>query len=112
MKILTAAALALVIGGCARAAPDTAVDPRAGATLVVDNQSTLEMNIYALRGAQRVRLGQARALQSTTLRIPADLVTGFALRFLADPIGSRRTPISEEISVWPGETVEIRIPPS
>jgi hypothetical protein len=113
MRLLAAVALALVIGACVRAAPGAAADPaRAGATLVVDNQSTLEMTVYATRGAERVRLGQARSLQSTTLRIPSDLVGGFALRFIADPIGSNRTPISEEITVWPGDTVEIRIPPS
>ena len=113
MRFLAAAALALAIAGCARATPGTAAGPAsAGATLIVDNQATFEMTIYALRGAQRVRLGQARALQSTTLSIPPDLVSGFALRFIADPIGSSRTPISQEITVWPGDTVEIRIPPS
>lgn len=112
MKSLLTLTLALLLAACVQAAPGASADPsRAGATLVVENQSTLEMTVYAIRGAARVRLGQARALNTTTFRIPPDLVSGQALRFLADPIGSNRTPVSEEISVWPGETIEIRIPP-
>jgi hypothetical protein len=34
-----------------------------------------------------------------------------SLRFLADPIGSNRTPISEEITVEVGDEVVLRIPP-
>ena len=112
MKFLLAAAFALAFVACAPAAPGTAAVPtRAGATLVVDNQSTLEMTVYATYGAQRVRLGQARGVATTTLRIPPDMASGRSLRFIADPIGSNRAPISEEISVWPGDTISIRIPP-
>jgi hypothetical protein len=112
MKHIAAAVLALALSACARAVPEQAADPAAGATVVVDNQSSLEMRVYATRGGERVRLGEARALQTTTLRIPRDLATGFAIRFIADPIGSNRNPVSEEITVWPGDIVEIRIPPS
>lgn len=113
MKMLAAAVTVLALVACARAAPDPAAGPApADATLVVDNQSTMEMTVYASRGAQRVRLGQAGALQTTTLRIPSDLVSGQDLRFIADPLGSRRNPISQEIAVSPGDTIEIRIPPS
>jgi hypothetical protein len=33
-----------------------------------------------------------------------------SLRFEIDPLGSRRTPISEQITVSPGEEVTLRIP--
>jgi len=33
------------------------------------------------------------------------------LRFLADPIGGSRTPISEEIVVRNGDVVQLMIPP-
>ncbi|CAN5170032.1 hypothetical protein BH23GEM2_BH23GEM2_03700 [soil metagenome] len=113
MRPVATAALALTLTACAATVPGPAGDPtRGSATVIVDNQSTLQMRIYATRGTQRVRLGEARALQTTSLRIPPDLATGFAIRFIADPIGSNRMPISEEITVWPGDTVEIRIPPS
>jgi hypothetical protein len=34
------------------------------------------------------------------------------LRFIADPIGSTRASVSEEITVAPGDTVMMTIPPS
>ncbi len=81
-------------------------------TVRVENQSSLDMNIYVLRGAQRVRLGTATAHLTSRFTIPADLIFGITpLRFLADPIGSSRTPITDEISVTAGDEVILRIPP-
>lgn len=81
-------------------------------TLRVDNQAVLDMTIYALRGSERRRLGFAGALRVTLLQIPPSLIFGATpLRFLADPIGSNRAPVSEEISVSPGDEVTLQIPP-
>jgi hypothetical protein len=83
-----------------------------GAVLRVDNQSSNLVTIYALRsGVERVRLGQARALQVTELRIPPNLAVGTQLNFIADALAVRGAPISPEIVVWPGDVVEIVIPP-
>lgn len=82
-------------------------------TLLVDNQAVLDMNIYVLRGSERIRLGTAGGLKTTLLRIPPQLIFGAtALRFLADPVGSNRTPVSDEIIVSAGDQVTLRIPPS
>lgn len=79
--------------------------------LEVDNQSNLDMNIYVYRGSERVRLGTAGGLSTSHLKIQPDLIFGpTALRFLADPIGGNRLPITEEITVSPGDTVQMRIP--
>jgi hypothetical protein len=81
-------------------------------TLVVDNQSFLDANIYVLRGGQRVRLGLARGNGRTRLTIPANLIFGATtLQFLADPVGSSRTPVSSEIRVDAGDEVRLTIPP-
>ena len=81
-------------------------------SLVVDNQSSFEMTIYVLRGAERVRLGTARPIAESRLRVPPEMVFGAtSLRFQADPIGSRRAPISSEILVREGDEVHLRIPP-
>jgi hypothetical protein len=70
------------------------------------------MTIYLIVGAQRVRLGQAGGNSTTRLRIPPQYVFGpTPLRFLADPIGASRTPISESITVVPGDEVTLTIPP-
>ena len=78
----------------------------------VDNQSVADMTIYAIRSGQRIRLGLATGLKVSTLTIPAYLIFGpTPLKFLADPIGSSRTPVSDEITVSPGDVVTLTIPP-
>jgi hypothetical protein len=79
--------------------------------LKVDNQAFLDMTIYVLNGAQRVRLGIAAGKSVTSLTIPSYLIHGVApLRFLADPIGGNRAPVSDEINVQPGDEVTLTIP--
>jgi hypothetical protein len=79
--------------------------------LEVDNQSNLDMNIYIYRGSQRIRLGTATGLSTSHLKIRPDLLFGATpIRFLADPIGANLLPITEEITVSPGDTVVMRIP--
>jgi hypothetical protein len=79
----------------------------------VDNQGFLDMDVYAYRGGQRVRLGIAPGNHKTNFTIPPGLVFGLTpLRFVADPIGGRRASVSEEITVAPGDTVALTIPPA
>ena len=87
-------------------------NPNEPTTLQVDNQQFLDMAVYAVRSVERIRLGTATGNGKTNLRIPSALVTGLTpLRFIADPIGSTRASISEEITVAPGDTVVLTIPP-
>jgi hypothetical protein len=81
-------------------------------TIRVDNQSYTDMTIYVVRGGQRVRLGMAGGLKATTLTIPSTLVFGSTpMRFIADPIGAGRGPVSDEITVKAGDEVGLIIPP-
>jgi hypothetical protein len=100
----------LSVSSCIRRAPG-AVDPRADATVRVENRGLADMTIYIVNQTQRIRLGMAPGLNTTTLRIPPDLVRGGTVRFLADPVGSARAPVSEEISVFPGDELVLVIPP-
>jgi hypothetical protein len=80
--------------------------------LRVDNQSVADMTIYALRGSEKIRLGLATGIKVSMLTIPPYLISSATpLRFLADPIGSSRTPVSDEITVSPGDVVTLTIPP-
>lgn len=102
----------MLIPACATSPANKGMQPEE-TTVIVDNQALLDMTVYVLRGAQRVRLGQANGLGKTRFIIPHGIVFGStALRFQADPIGSNRSPISEEITVSEGEEVTLRIPPS
>jgi hypothetical protein len=79
--------------------------------LEVDNQSVLDMNIYVMRSSERVRLGTASGLRTSQLKIPPDLIFGATgLRFIADPIGANRLPVTDEITVSAGDIVQMTIP--
>ena len=81
--------------------------------LQVENQGFSDMVIYVVNDAQRVRLGLATGNSSKSFTIPNYLIRGAGpLRFLADPVGGTRTPVSEEITVQPGDIVSLTIPPS
>ncbi len=110
-RIFVVSAAALFLTACGGARRQSADQP--ATTLRVENQSFLDMTIYLIAGAQRVRLGLATGNSTTTLRIPQQYVFGASsLRFLADPIGSNRTPISESITVTAGDEVGLVIPPT
>ena len=96
---------------CASKSAATTDNPAdAETTLVVRNDNYLDFNIYLIQGAQRVRIGQARGLSTTRMRIPKGYVFGVSsLQFLADPIGGTVTPISERINVTAGDEVHLQI---
>ena len=86
--------------------------PEREAMLRVENRGFSDMVIYAVHGAQRIRLGMATGNSTKSFPVPRYLVrTGGPIRFQADPIGGNRTPISEEIVVQPGDIVSLTIPP-
>jgi hypothetical protein len=71
------------------------------------------MTIYVYRSSQRVRLGIANGNSTTRFVIPSNLIFGSTpLRFQGDPIGRNRQPISQEITVSPGDEVILTIPPT
>jgi hypothetical protein len=102
-----------MLAACAGRSAGTSASPDSEAMLQVENRSFSDMVIYAIDGSQRTRLGTATGNSTKTFRLPQYLVrTGGPLRFQADPIGGNRTPISEEMTVQPGDIVTLTIPPS
>lgn len=102
----------LAPAACARGGRSAAVAPEARTTVRVRNQGFLDMNVYVIRGGARYRLGTATGNSTSVFTIPASIVQPLTpLRFLADPIGGNRTPVSEEITVSPGDEVGLLIPP-
>lgn len=113
-SITLAFALAFLgVAACARFGGGSGnTDPNQPTVIQVDNHGFSDMTIYAVRNSQRVRLGIATGNGKTNFNIPRSLSGGLAtLRFIADPIGSRRNSLSEEITVAPGDTVVLMIPP-
>jgi hypothetical protein len=109
--VAMAMCLSLAAGCMQNSDPEVGAEPVPPTRLRVDNQAFLDMTIYVYRNSQRLRLGQATGNSTTRFTIPPNLLFGTtALRFQADPIGGSRTPISQEISVSPGDEVILLIP--
>ena len=106
------AMLGVAVAACRRNPNRSPAVAQPKTTLRVENQGFSDMTIYVIRSGQRVRLGTVTGNSTQVLTIPANLVFGAtSLRFLADPIGSNRTPVSDEITVQPGDEVGLVIPP-
>lgn len=111
-------ALAMSIGvaitvGCARSVhmPD---DPPQRTVLKVENQGFPDMNIFVLpEASNRIRLGTVSGTSNAYFTLPEYLIQGTReLRFQALPIATPRGPVSQSITVIPGDTVVLTIPPS
>ena len=97
---------------CASRSPETGAEPTDTAAVQVQNQGFSDMVVYAINGGQRIRLGLAGGNSTSTFTIPRHLIRGAGgIRFLADPVGGSRTPVSEEMTVNPGDVVTLTIPP-
>jgi len=104
--------LVLVVAACHRpaAAP---LNPRAEVAVTVENQNFLDMDVFLIRGGQRVRLGMVPGLSSRMLMVRPELIGyGTEVQFELHPIGGRGNPLSETISVRPGDVIHLTIPPS
>jgi hypothetical protein len=112
IRHLSFAAVAAVLVACASMGNKGPIANSPDTTVVVDNRAPLDMNIYVVReGGQRLRVGMANALTTTRLKIPKGIILGpTEVRFLADPIGSNRAPISETITVNEGDEVGLMLP--
>ena len=111
-RILAISIALMVTTACNGLRQGAPANPNAPTIVQVDNQGFLDMAIYAARSAERVRIGTATGNSKTNLRVPQGMVNGLTpLRFIADPIGATRASVSEEITVAPGDTVVLTIPP-
>ena len=89
------------------------INPRAEVALNVDNQNFLDMNVYLVRGGQRIRLGTVPGLSSRTIMLRPEYVGyGADLQFELHPIGGQGNPITESIYVHPVDVISLRIQPS
>jgi predicted small lipoprotein YifL len=105
--------LLLALAACSASRGPRYVSEEDRSTVRVENRSWSDVVIYAVRSSQRIRLGSVPGVSTRTFTIPQSLVGGgIPIRFQADPIGSRRAPVTQEFTVQPGEEVEMYIPPS
>ena len=81
--------------------------------LKVENQGFPDMNIFVIaESSNRVRLGTVTGTSNAYFTLPDYLIRGIReLRFQALPIATTRGPLSQSITVTPGDTVVLVIPP-
>lgn len=112
MRALATILTAVLLVGCASAASEQETD--ATTFVEVQNRSTLDMNIHVIpEGGVPARLGTVPGVSTETFRIPSRMIFGVTqLRFRADPVGSARESVTQDIMVSPGDTVVLQIPPA
>lgn len=112
-RVVLLLGLLFVAGGVEGCASSRTRAPAAPRTILeVDNQGFADMTIYVVSGGQRIRLGLATGKTTSRFTVPATVVgTARELSFLADPVGSSRSSISEQLFVRAGETVTLVIRP-
>src|SRR3954466_9867713 len=102
----------VVLAGCAGRSRESTPSPDSETILQVENRDFSDMVIYAISSGQRTRLGTATGNSTKSFVLPQSLVgSGGTFRFQADPIGGNRAPVSEEMSVQPGDVLTLTIPP-
>jgi len=106
--------LALIVAslGCRTGRARNADDGPVRTTIEVQNEDFTDMTVYVLANGARTRLGIAPGNKTTVLTIPEYLIQGVPMmRFVAEPLGGYRTPVSEEVDVNPGDQLEMVIRP-
>ena len=94
-----------------KGAEETPAVVAAETTLTVKNQNWLDMRVFMVRNGARVSLGTVTSMTERTFEIPEAALGGggFGARVVADPIGSRRGWVSESLSFFPGDQLEVTL---
>jgi hypothetical protein len=114
MRVSLSSLLCLVgVAGACHRPPGPPLNPQAEVAVTVENQNFLDMDVFIIRGGQRIRLGTVSGVSSRILMVRPDLIGyGTEVQFEVHPIGGRANPITETISVRPGDVIHLTIPPN
>ena len=79
-------------------------------TVKVANYNWLDVNVYAVQGGTRVRLGSVTSMSSGTFQLPARFLQQSApVRLLVDPIGSTEGYMTNGIMVQGGQQISFSV---
>ena len=92
--------------------PAYATPPAGSASVVIDNRTASDMDIFLQRGSgSPIRLGFAPAGQSTRFTLPPAIITGAGtVRFSARPTRGGEAAVSELFRVQAGDELNWAIP--
>ena len=103
------AALVMGTSACAAHHGSGAAQPPERLAVTVKNTNWMDMDVFAVRGSTRSRVGSVTGLTTATFGVPANFAPDGVLQFMVDPIGSEATYMTDKISVSPGQRVELAI---
>lgn len=106
-RIASVLLVAGVLAACASAPPSDTVGPPS--IVEVSNYNPLDVHVYVIVSGQRVSLGIVTTSNTESFRLPRLAFSSRNVAFLAEPIGSRRRYVSDELLIEPGDTVVWRI---
>lgn len=76
----------------------------------VENRNWSDVDVFAVYGGIRRRLGTVTSMTSARFRIPSDLLAaGRDLQLLADPIGSSEAYLTPAVQVYSGQEVSFTV---
>lgn len=115
-RLATVVAMLATVAACSHATRNARDDdgPQPTTRVRVENRAFLDMNVYVISdGGGRQRLGTVTGNTDQEFVIPEYIIgPANSVRFLVEPIGANRAPISNSLSVRPGQTVTLTIPPN
>jgi hypothetical protein len=115
-RFATVIAMLATVAACSHATRNMRDDEGGQATtrLHVENQNYLDANVYVIgNGGSRQRLGTVTGNTNQDFVIPEYIIgPANTVRFIIEPIGSNAAPISNSLSIQPGQTVTLTIPPN
>jgi hypothetical protein len=92
--------------------PAPEADANAAVPVIVENQSTNQVDVYAVRAGERVRVGDVPSLGTATLKVPRSAFdSDGTLRLLGRPVAGPGLISTGALTVQPGQTVKWRIAP-
>lgn len=99
-----------LLGSCSPASRKTREYNTGKTRVKVENRNISRMTIYVLKRSEKVMLGSVAGLETRVFAIPDYLVGGATpISLLADPVGSNKTPVSEQFIVRRGDVIEMVI---
>lgn len=112
--LVAAMGAVMVLAGCATAGGGTAgggdATDQSFGSVVVENDSPLTVNVYAIRHSGRFRLGTVTGLRQETFELRRHMLdTGTYLQLLIEPLGGQHEYYTDRIYVAEGESVRIQV---
>ena len=103
------AVLVLDATACAPRHRSPAAAPPEPVEVTVNNSNYLDVDVFAVRGTSRSRIGSVTGLSSATFQVPAHYAPDGNLQLLVDPIGSDATYLTDKIAVSHGQHIELTV---